>query len=111
INGTNDLGVTTYTSGIAQITVPAVNIGKSSNQVILYGKDWEAVDAKAVVIKTDTGYAMEVALPLKNSIWSITLEKDTKIGFQMQLNGASKQDRDLKLSWSKADSKDQSYLN
>ena len=111
INATGNLALTEYVSGVAQVNIPAVNIGKPMSQTILYGKDWESVGAQAVVVKTNMGYAMEVAIPLRNSIWQITPAPDQSIGFQVQLNGASQQDRDLKLSWSKADVSDQSYLN
>jgi len=111
INATGDLGLTEFASGVAQVNIPAVNIGKPMNQTILYGKDWESVGAQAVVVKTNMGYAMEVSIPLRTSIWEITPAPDQAIGFQIQLNGASQQDRDLKLSWSKADVSDQSYLD
>lgn len=110
-NATGDLGITEFVSGVAQVNIPAVNIGKPMNQTILYGKDWESVGAQAVVVKTNMGYAMEVSIPLRNAIWSINPAPDQPIGFQIQLNGASQQDRDLKLSWSKADTNDQSYLD
>ncbi|MBI1280684.1 MAG: cellulase family glycosylhydrolase [Anaerolineaceae bacterium] len=111
INATGNLALTEYQKGVVQLTIPAVNIGKPLNQSILYGKDWESIGAQAIVVKTDTGYAMEVSVPLQNSLWSITPAQNAVIGFQIQLNGASQQDRDLKLSWSKADTTDQSYIN
>jgi len=111
INATGNLGLTEYQKGVVQLTVPAVNIGTPLNQTILYGKDWESTGAQAIVVKTDTGYAMEVSVPLHNTLWSITPVQNAAIGFQIQLNSASQTDRDLKLSWSKADTTDQSYLN
>ncbi len=111
INATGNLGLTEFQKGVVQLTIPAVNIGKSINQTILYGKDWESTDAQAVVVQTDSGYAMEVAIPLHNALWTITPAQDTAIGFQIQLNSASHMDRDLKLNWSKSDTTDQSYLN
>jgi hypothetical protein len=111
INATGNLRLTEYQKGVVQLTVPAVNIGKPINQTILYGKDWESTGAQAVVVKTDSGYAMEIAIPLQNTLWSITPQQDGTVGFQIQVNGASQLDRDLKLSWSQADTSDQSYLN
>ena len=111
INATGNLGLTGYQKGVVQLTIPAVNIGVPLSQTILYGKDWESTGAQAIVVKTDTGYAMEVSMPLQNALWSITPAQDSVIGFQIQVNGASTKDRDLKLSWSKADTTDQSYLN
>ncbi len=111
INATGNLALTEYQKGVVQLTVPAINIGTPLNQTILYGKDWESTGAQAIVVKTDTGYAMEVAIPLHNALWSIIPAQDGTVGFQIQVNGASEKDRDLKLSWSKADTTDQSYLN
>ncbi len=111
INATGNLALTEYQKGVVQLTIPAVNIGVPLNQTILYGKDWESIGAQAIVVKTDTGYAMEVSIPLHNLLWSIKPVQDAVIGFQIQVNGASAKDRDLKLSWSKADTTDQSYIN
>lgn len=111
LNATGNLALTDYAAGVAQITIPAVNIGKGLDQLVLYGKNWEGIGVRALVVQTDTGYAMEVAVPLHNAVWNIDPSAGQALGFQIQLNGASQQDRDLKLSWSKTDTNDQSYIN
>ncbi len=111
INATGDLGLRGYQDGVAQVTVPAANIGLTMDQTIIAGVNGETAQANAVVVQTDTGYAMEVWMPLQNDVWTITPAHGSVIGFQVHLNGASAGDRDTKLIWSKYDTNDQSYVD
>jgi beta-glucosidase len=111
VNGTGDLGLTTYIDGVAQVTVPALNINRTSDEAIISGMRGTTVGARVHAAQTETGYAVEVAIPLKNDVWEITPEHGAIIGFQVHLNGASTYDRDTKLIWSAFDTADQSYLN
>lgn len=111
INGTGDLQLSSYKEGVAQITVPALNAGRPPEEVVLGGVQVDTTDARAVVVDTDQGYALEVAVPLKNRVWNIQREHGNVIGFQVHLNSASQKDRDLKVIWSIFDKSDSSYQN
>jgi beta-glucosidase len=111
LNATGDLGLGSYFDGVAQVTVPAFDIGKTGDQVVNTGVNGDKVGAKPVVVKTDKGYALELALPLKNNFWDLTPAEGRTLGFQVHLNGASTTDRDTKLIWSAADTNDSSYQN
>lgn len=111
LNATGDLSLGSYFDGVAQVTVPAVDIGKSPEESIVAGVNGDKVGAKPVVVKTDKGYALEVSIPLVSSFWDLTPAKGRTLGFQVHLNGASSTDRDTKLIWSAADTNDSSYQN
>jgi beta-glucosidase len=111
VNGTGDLSLTSYRDGVAQITVPPLNIGQSPEESVVGGVRGDTVDAQIVAVETDKGYAVEVAVPLKNEVWNIRLDHGNVIGFQVHLNGASTANRDLKLIWSAFDRADTSYQN
>jgi len=112
VNGTGDLELTSYAPGVAQITVPAVNIGRPVDQSLIVGINHESVPARAAVVATDNGYAMEVAIPLRTNVWTLDPASDVPIGFQIQVNSSSGGDRDAKLSWSPRDqSEDRSYTD
>ena len=111
VNGTGDLQLASYKEGVAQITVPALNAGRPPEEVVLGGVQVDTTDARAVVVDTDQGYALEVAVPLKNRVWNIQREHGNVIGFQVHLNSASQKDRDLKVIWSIFDKSDSSYQN
>ena len=53
INVTGDLSLAGYTEGVAQITVPPLNIGKSGEDIILSGVQVETTDADVVVSETN----------------------------------------------------------
>lgn len=111
LNATGDLGLGSYFDGVAQVTIPAADIGKSSDQAVVAGVNGDKVGAKPIVVKTDKGYALEVAIPLKDSFWDLTPSHGRTLGFQVHLNGASTTDRDTKLIWSAFDKADTSYQN
>jgi beta-glucosidase len=111
LNGTGDLSLRTYTDGVAQITVPALNKDLPSEEAVLSGVRGSSANATVKVVQTETGYRVEMAVPLNTDVWSITPEHGGVIGFQVHLNGASSANRDTKLIWSRFDTSDQSYLN
>ena len=110
VNATDNLDASSYADGIAQLTIPALNITNPEEPVIS-GVRGDTTDADFVVIRTETGWAVEVALPLQNDVWDIDTSDGNVIGFQVHLNGASNRDRDTKLIWSAADTADTSYQN
>jgi len=111
LNATGDLGLTGYRDGVAQITVPPLNIGLSPKESVVGGVRGGTAGAQVKVVKTDTGWAVEVAVPLKHDVWNIRLDHGNAIGFQVHLNGASTANRDLKVIWSAFDRADKSYQN
>lgn len=111
INASGDLALTSYTPGVVQLNIPAANLDTPANLIIV-GTNRERIEARAVVVATAQGYAIEAAVPLRTSVWTINPATGQTIGFQVQLNSASQLDRDMKLSWSSADQvNDQSYSN
>lgn len=111
INATGDLQLTTYKDGVAQITVPPLNAGRPPQEIVLGGIQADTAGAQVAVVLTEQGYAVEVAVPLKNNVWDIQPEHGNVIGFQVHLNGASTQDRNRKIIWSVFDTADNSYQN
>jgi len=110
INATGDLTLTSYQDGVAQITVPPINL-QQPDAPVFSGVNGTLVDADVVVVKTEVGWAVEVSVPLENNVWSIEPSDDLTLGFQVHLNAASINDRDSKLIWSSADVADTSYLD
>jgi beta-glucosidase len=111
VNATGDLALTSYRDGVAQITIPPLNIGLSPEETVVGGIRSDTASARVAAVETDKGYAVEVAVPLKGDAWSIRLDHGNVIGFQVHLNGASTANRDLKLIWSFFDKADKSYQN
>lgn len=109
VNATGDLSLSSYEDGVAQITVPALNIDRTIEEAVIAGVRGETADARVAATETESGYAVEVAVPLKNDVWEIQPEHGNVIGFQVHLNGASTGSRDLKIIWSAADTSDNSY--
>jgi beta-glucanase (GH16 family) len=74
---------------------------------VVGGINGDTADAEVKVVRTETGYAVEVAVPLKNDIWDITPTHEGVLGFQVHLNAAvASPDRDTKLIWSIFDTAD-----
>lgn len=108
LNASGDFSVTAYQDGIAQLTIPALNIHQPET-VVLSGVNGGSLGAKVVAVQTETGWAVEVALPLDNGFWMIEPAQDQQLGFQVHLNGAAETNRNTKLIWSLADTSDSSY--
>lgn len=112
INATGDLGLTSYADGVAQLTIPPINAELPDDQPsIISGVNGATAEAQVVVVYTETGYAVEGAVPLNNAVWSIDTTSDQPLGIQVHLNIATSSNRNAKLIWSKWDNADQSYLN
>ncbi len=110
LNGTGNFQLTHYIPGVAQITVPTVNIGNTDPaKAIVSGTNGTTVGAQAIVVKTEKGYAVEVAVPLKNDVWNIEISHGAVVPFNAHLNGASTADRDTLLNWSVLDTGDSAY--
>ncbi len=110
INATGDLELGRYVDGVAQITVPALNISNPDEPVIS-GVQGASAEAQLNAVQTENGWAVEIAVPLESAVWSITPEQGGVLGFQAHLNSASTSSRDAKLIWSLADTGDSSYQN
>jgi len=111
INATGDLSLTSYTDGVAQITIPALNRNLPSEEAIISGINGGSAEAIIYATETERGWAVELAIPLKNDVWDIELKNEAEIGFQAYINSASELNRDTKLGWSLADPGDLSYQN
>lgn len=111
LNGTGDLNLTSYQDGVVQITVPPLNARRPPEEVVIAGIQGEMADAQVIVVETEKGYVIEVAVPLQNRVWNIQREHGNVIGFQVHLNGASESSRNLKAIWSIFDTSDTSYQN
>jgi hypothetical protein len=112
LNASGDLTLPTYTPAVVQLTVPALNAGRSIDETVIYGLNVQNANARAIVTNTSNGYAIEMMIPLRNNIWTIDPQSGTPLGFQIMLNGATQLDRDIKLSWSSRDAQsDISHLN
>lgn len=111
INATGQRDLTAFIPGVVQLTLPAASIGLPIDQTIVVGTNSTDVPVRAIVVSTPNGYAIEAAVPLATSVWNIAPAQDGRLGFQIQLNGASVLDRDMKLSWSVADETDESWTN
>ncbi|MBN1121905.1 MAG: glycoside hydrolase family 3 C-terminal domain-containing protein [Anaerolineae bacterium] len=110
VNGTGDIGLSEYVPGVSQITVPALDMNLSPEEAMVGGMLGSDAEAIISAFPTETGYAVEMAVPLENAVWSIEPMHGSMIGFQVHLNGTSSGARDTKLIWSLADTADQSYL-
>ncbi len=111
INATGDLNLASYQEGVAQITVPPLNVGNEAADLVVGGVQGNTAEAVGVVVRTESGYVVELAVPLQNRVWNIQREHGNSIGFQVHLNSASESSRDLKVIWSRFDTGDTSYQN
>ncbi|RME82168.1 MAG: hypothetical protein D6775_11580 [Caldilineae bacterium] len=111
INATGDLSLTAYRDGVAQITIPPLNIGRTPEETLFGGVRHETAEPRAKVVETPDGYAIEAAVPLRTQVWDITPQHGGVLGFQVHLNGASEGNRNLKVIWSKFDTGDSSYYD
>lgn len=109
INATGDFLLTGYTDGVVQMTFPPINA--TSDEPIISGVRGSEAGATFEMVITETGYRVEVAVPLRNDIWTISPAHGGVIGFQVHVNSASESNRDGKLIWSALDTADQSYQN
>lgn len=107
INASGDLNAAKYVTNIFQININAADIGNTDPQALtITGVFSSGIPVKGFVFKTGDGWGFEASLPLEG-ILDVTHGRE--IGFQAQINGASQQDRNVKLIWSKMDTSDQSW--
>jgi hypothetical protein len=99
LNATRNLNAPRYGRGIAQVTVPAANIGVPVDRAKISGINGAGTGARAFVFKTLEGYAMEVSVPLENDVWRIQPTHGLTLGFEVQLNGSSGGVQDSILNW------------
>lgn len=111
LNGTGNPALTSYQDGVAQLTFPPLNASQDPADAIISGVRGDTMDAQVFTVITDRGWAIEAAVPLENSVWSVTPAHEGQLGFQVHLNGASTLNRDTKLSWSNRDNGDQAHMN
>jgi hypothetical protein len=109
INASGDLNATKYDLKMMQVNINGSDIGNTDPTALTITGVFSS-DAKVngYVFKTPEGWGFEAALALTDLV-DVTHGKE--IGFQAQINGASTQDRDIKLIWSKADATDLSWQN
>lgn len=109
INASGDLGATSYSLKMMQVNINASDIGNTDpNALTITGVFSSDAKVSGFVFKTADGWGFEAALSLKDLL-EVTHGKE--FGFQAQINGASAQDRDIKLIWSNADKSDNSWQN
>ncbi|MBI5928738.1 MAG: family 16 glycosylhydrolase [Chloroflexi bacterium] len=109
LNGTGDLTLSSYTDGVVQITIPALDRNLPPEEAIISGVRGLSANAKLFAVPTEEGWSVEVAVPLKSDIWDITPKHEAEIGFQVHLNVAAEKNRSGKLMWSIFDASDKSY--
>ncbi|MBK8432846.1 MAG: hypothetical protein IPL28_16790 [Chloroflexi bacterium] len=71
INAAGDLGLAQYVPGVAQITIPPVNIGRAPADYVFGGTQQDTTGVQAIVVATEKGYAVELSVPLQNEVWDI----------------------------------------
>jgi len=107
VNASDDLNASKYVPKIFQVNMNAADIGNTDpNALTITGVFSTDAKVRGYVFKTETGWGFEAALDLTDLV-EVTHGKE--IGFQAQINGASVQNRDVKLIWSKADTDDTSW--
>ncbi len=109
LNLNQNFGLTEYNENVFQLRIEPGDIGNTDPaKITLTGINTDNASVKAFVFRTSDGWGFEAAIDLKGKV---TIEHGREIGFQVQANGASVQDRDVKLIWSAADTGDTSWQN
>ena len=107
LNTTGDMNTTSY-KGVYQININAADIGKKDpDKLVLTGVNSDKIHVHGLVFKTADGWGFEASVSLAQL--GITPASGLEFGFQAQMNGASVLDRNVQLSWSKADTTNTSY--
>jgi hypothetical protein len=109
INASGNLDANTYGPKIFQININAADIGNTDPTALtITGVNSQDAVVRGYVFKTENGWGFEASISLKDVVQPA---EGLEIGFQAQVNGASVQDRDVKLIWSNADTADLSWQN
>ena len=107
LNVSGDLLATTSGDGIGQITISPVDRGNTDpTQLTVSGSGAPQFGVTGFVFATTAGWGLEIAVDLGSKL---DLVDQAEFGLQVQANGSSGGDRDLKLSWSNADVDDVSF--
>lgn len=94
-------------SGIVQVRISAVDVGNTDPSALtLTGIGVDNFDFAGHVFETEVGWGLELAVNIDDATDVID---SAQFGVQVQANGASGGDRDLKLIWSNADVDDTSF--
>jgi len=101
VNLTGDFWPRGYADGMHQVNINAADIGNADPSAItVTGVRSATLPVQAIVFATEDGWGFEAAVSLGD--W-LTPAHGADIGFQAQANGAAIADRNVLLSWSKAD--------
>lgn len=96
-----------YDENVFQVNINPGDIGNTDPTTLtITGTNSTNVGVEGFVFETDNGWGFEASLPLPDGF---TPEHGKAVGFQAQANGATQQDRDVKLIWSLADTADTSW--
>jgi endoglucanase len=107
INAAGDLSASSYKTNIFQININAADIGNTDPEgLTITGVFSTGIPVRGFVFKTDEGWGFEASVPLEGIVEPT---HGLEIGFQSQINGATIQERDVKLIWSNADTSDNSW--
>lgn len=109
VNLTGDFWPRGYSDGIHQVNINAADIGNSDPAAItITGVRAGTLPVQAFVFATEDGWGFEAVVSLGD--WIVPAH-GAEIGFQAQANGAAIKDRNVQLSWSKADTNNGSWQN
>jgi len=108
LNFSGDASATTYGPDIGQITFSPVDRGQTDpTQLTISGNGAPLFDVNGLVFATTAGWGVEAAITLEGT--PVEVIDGAGFGVQVQANGSSGGDRDLKISWSVADVADTSF--
>lgn len=109
VNFSEDINAPRYREGISQITFSPVDFDNPDpGSLVPAGTNREAVDVSGVVFATDDGWGLEAVVAWPDGF---AVEHGTNLGFQVHGNGSFGGNRDVKLIWSVADERDESWDN
>ncbi len=107
LNLSGNLAATSYEPAIAQIRLSPVDIGNPDPAgLTLTGNGADQFPVTGTVFETDDGWGTEIAVDVS---LVTTPTNGESLGLQVQLNGSSGSDRDIKVIWSPLDTNDTSF--
>jgi endoglucanase len=107
INLSGNLEAKKYTRDIVQYRIMPADIGNTDLGALrVSGSNFDLYPLKAKVFKTEDGWGLEGAVKISQKL---APSHGAEIGFQAQMNGASVKDRDVQLTWSLADTANNSW--
>jgi endo-1,4-beta-D-glucanase Y len=109
VNLSGDFWPRGYSDGMHQVNITPTDIGNTDPAAItVTGVRASSLPVQAFVFATADGWGFEAVVSLGG--W-LTPAHGAEIGFQAQANGAAVADRNVLLSWSKADTDNGSWQN